>query len=178
MTRLFVAASLMVLAACSEQGEPQSAQDFADRIGGVQGAAPAAQAQDTNGAQAPIANAAVQSVPAGADVKQLERLGDIGTVDLGQRDGGCVFQDVGREVLFTSGNIQGGKGVIRVGGELVVVDAAGGLDAIKAGTTFGADGVSISVAPIAGNATRSQANVVVTDAAGQTQNFSGEWICG
>ena len=66
----------------------------------------------------------------------------------------------------------------RIGGELITVNAAGDLTAIKTGTTFSAPGVSISVAPVAGNATRRAANMVVTDNAGTTQSYSGDWICG
>lgn len=173
MIRLIALAPVALLLACSQQGESESADAFADRIG-----ATGAPSEEQVAAMAAQPNAPALQVPAGADVKQLERLGDIGAVDLGQRDGGCVFQEVGREVLYTSGNSQTGKGVIRVGGELVTVDANGGLDAIKAGTVFSTGGVSISVAPAAGNETRRPANMVVTDSAGTTQSYSGDWICG
>ena len=37
--------------------------------------------------------------------------------------------------------------------------------------------VSGSVAPAAGTEQRRPANVTVTDAAGKTQSYSGNWIC-
>ena len=59
-----------------------------------------------------------------------------------------------------------------------MVDAAvGGLDAIRNGTTFTGEGFTISVAPAAGDQQRRPANVTVRDAAGQTQSYSGNWIC-
>ena len=171
-----LAAVSLGLAACSPAGEEQGADDFADRIGANGAAAGPSQAEVE--AQAAAPNAPVPQIPAGADPKQLERLGDIGMVDLGVRQGGCTFQEMGREILYTSGNDQSGKGVVRIGGQLITVDAAGDLGAIRTGTTFAASGVSISVAPSAGNESRRAANMVVTDAAGATQNYSGDWICG
>ena len=123
-------------------------------------------------------NAPVAQIPSGTDVKFLQRLGEIAMVDLGPRTGGCTFQEVGREVFYTSGHAQGGKGVVRVGGQLVTLDANGGIVAIRAGTTFSAPGVSIIVAPAAGNQARRPANMVVTDGKGETQSYSGDWICG
>ena len=71
-----------------------------------------------------------------------------------------------------------GKAVVRVGNSLTMVDAAvGGLDAIRNGTTFTGEGFTISVAPAAGDQQRRPANVTVRDAAGQTQSYSGNWIC-
>lgn len=173
-----VLASAVMLAACSPQGEQETADDFASRIGASEGAAAAAQRQAEVEALANQPNAPVAQIPSGADVKFLERLGDIAMVDLGPRTGGCTFQELGREVFFASGNAQGGKAVVRVGGELVVVDAKGGIGAIRSGTTYSAPGVSISVAPAAGNQARRPVNMVVTDAKGETQSYSGDWICG
>ena len=45
------------------------------------------------------------------------------------------------------------------------------------GTTFTGEGFTISVAPAAGDQQRRPANVTVRDAAGQTQSYSGNWIC-
>ena len=169
-------AASAALAACSPQGEQQNADDFASRIGASGEAAAPAQAEAA--AEAAQPNAPASQIPVNADVTQLQRLGDISNVDLGPRTGGCTFQEVGREVFYTSGHAQGGKGVIRVGNELVTVDAMGGLDAIRGGTTYSAGGVSISVAPAAGNQSMRPANMVVTDAKGVTQSYSGDWICG
>lgn len=174
MTRLLLLSSCVALVACSAEGAQESADDFASRIGASEGAVAAA-AGEPAGEQP---NAPAAQIPAGTDVKFLQRLGDIAMVDLGPRTGGCTFQEVGREVFYTSGHSQGGKGVIRVGGQLAVVDAKGGIGAIRAGTTFSGPGVSISVAPAAGNQARRPANMVVTDAKGETQSYSGDWICG
>ncbi|ABC63428.1 hypothetical protein [Erythrobacter litoralis] len=172
----FAATVSLALAACSQAGEEQSADDFANRVGANGQATGPSQAEVE--AQAAQPNAPAAQIPSGADPKQLERLGDIGMVDLGTRQGGCTFQELGREILYTSGNDQSGKGVVRIGGELITVDASGGLSAIRAGTTFSTQGVSISVAPTAGNEARRAANMVVTDSAGTTQSYSGDWICG
>ena len=68
--------------------------------------------------------------------------------------------------------------VVRVGDSLTLADAAaGGLDAIRDGTSFAGEGFTVSVAPAAGDAQRRPANVTVTDAAGKTQSYSGNWIC-
>lgn len=179
MTRsVLIAGCALLAAACSPQGEQESADDFASRIGASESAAAAAPDQAEVQAEANQPNAAVAQIPAGADAKFLQRLGDIGMVDLGPRTGGCTFQEVGREVFYVSGHAQGGKGVIRVGGQPVVVEAKGGLAAIRSGTTYSASGVSISVAPAAGNQARRPANMVVTDGKGETQSYSGDWICG
>ncbi|WP_435417492.1 hypothetical protein WAB17_11525 [Parerythrobacter aurantius] len=173
---LTFAAPTLFLLACSPQGQEENADDFASRIGAT-GDAPVPSQQDV-AAEAAQPNAAAAQLPAGVDAKYLERLGDIAMVDLGPRTGGCTFQEVGREVFYVSGHSQGGKGVIRVGGQLVTVDAKGGLADIRGGTTYSASGVSISVAPAAGNQARRPANMVVTDAKGETQSYSGDWICG
>lgn len=175
---LFLAAAggALALAACAPEGAQESADDFASRIGASEGATSPTTAEVEAMANQP--NAPVSQIPAGTDVKFLQRLGDIANVDLGPRTGGCTFQEVGREVFYVSGHSQGGKGVVRVGGQLVTVDAKGGLGPIRAGTTYSAPGVSISVAPAAGNQARRPANMVVTDAKGETQSYSGDWICG
>ena len=167
----------LALAACSQQDSAENADDFANRIGAQENAV-TAPSQEQVQTQASMPNAPVAQIPAGAQATQLERLGDIANVDLGARTGGCTFQEVGREVFVTAGNPSTGRGVIRVGGELVTVEANGGLNAIRSGTTFSAAGVSISVAPAAGDQARRPANMVVTDANNVTQSYSGDWICG
>lgn len=168
--------TVMALSACAPEDTQESADDFASRIGTSEGASAPTEAEVEALANQP--NAPVAQIPSGTDVKFLQRLGDIAMVDLGPRTGGCTFQEVGREVFYTSGHAQGGKGVVRVGGQLVTLDANGGIGAIRAGTTFSAPGVSISVAPAAGNQARRPANMVVTDGKGETQSYNGDWICG
>ncbi|NNC59293.1 MAG: hypothetical protein HKO05_04795 [Erythrobacter sp.] len=167
-----LALSAVLLAGCSEPAAQETADDFANRIG-ASGATVAVVQGDAS-----ASGAAGAQVPQGTDATQLQLVGNIDGVDLGTRTGGCTFQEVGREVLVTAGNAENGKGAIRVGGALVTLDAAGGIGAIRSGTTFSAQGVSISVAPTAGNQAKREANMVVTDAAGVTQSYSGDWICG
>ena len=169
---ILIATSATLLVGCSEPAAQETANDFANRIGANGTAAVAVQGD------ASVPGATGAQVPHGTDATQLQLVGNIDGVDLGTRTGGCTFQEVGREVLVTAGNAQSGKGAIRVGGALVTLDAAGGIGAIRSGTTFSAPGVSISVAPTAGNQAKREANMVVTDAAGVTQSYSGDWICG
>ena len=154
MKRLLLIALPLALAGCSsEPAEQESADDFASRIG-----------QDGNVAGGPQAdpdlpNTASVTAPGGADLTQLQKLGDIGA---GAPDDASVP----------------GKAVVRLGDSRVLTDAAaGGLDAIRDGTSFAGEGFTVSVAPAAGAGQRRPANVTVTDAAGKTQSYSGNWIC-
>ena len=176
MKRLLLIALPLALAGCSsEPAEQESADDFASRIG-----------QDGNAAGGPqddpdLPNTASVTAPGGADLTQLQKLGDIGGVDLGARDGGCTLM-VGKDEMLIAGAPDDasvpGKAVVRVGDSLVLTDAAaGGLDAIRDGTSFAGEGFTVSVAPAAGTEQRRPANVTVTDAAGKTQSYSGNWIC-
>ncbi|KZX92612.1 hypothetical protein A3718_11640, partial [Erythrobacter sp. HI0019] len=142
--------------------------------------------QDGNVAGGPQAdpdlpNTASVTAPSGADLTQLQKLGDIGGVDLGARDGGCTLM-VGKDEMLIAGAPDDasvpGKAVVRVGDSLVLTDAAaGGLDAIRDGTSFAGEGFTVSVAPAASTEQRRPANVTVIDAAGKTQSYSGNWIC-
>lgn len=134
-----------------------------------------------------LALAACSSEPAeaasqqGADVTRLETLGDIAGVNLGPRDGGCTFMEGNREVLIASGLNEPtlpGKAVIRVGGALTLRDSApGGFASITRGTSFTGEGVTVQVAPAAGDAQSRPANISVTSADGKTATYSGNWIC-
>ena len=174
-----IAFSALALAACSNEpaGQQESAGDFASRIGQQEGAAATASSQADPG----VPNVAAATVPAGADLTQLQQLGDIGGIDLGRRDGGCTLMVGGQEMLMAAGQNElglPGKAVVRVGNSLVLVDAGpGGLEKIKSGTTFTGEGFTVQVAPAAGAAQSRPANVVVTDAAGQSQSYNGNWIC-
>ena len=178
MTRLFLPLAVLALAACSsEPAEQDSADDFANRIGqNSEGAQLDSSQPDPN---AP--NTANEAPPAGADLTQLAQLGDIGGVNLGPRDGGCTLMVGNEEMLIAAGmkdKALPGKAVVRVGDSLTMVDAdVGGLDAIKAGTTFNGEGFTVTVAPAAGDQQSRPANVTVRDAAGKTQSYSGKWIC-
>ena len=168
--------SALALAACSQEpaGEQESADDFADRIGGSQQLDPSQPDPD-----AP--NTAVEAPPQNADLTQLQQLGDIGGVNLGPREGGCTLMVGNQEMMIAAAMNEPtmpGKAVVRVGDTLVMVDAApGGLAKIKSGTTFSGEGFTVQVAPAAGEEQSRPANVVVTDAAGNSQNYSGNWIC-
>ena len=175
MRSLILPLAALVLAACSSDPAPQeSADDFASRINGAE-QAPAASVD----ADAP--NVAQQAPPAGANVTQLEQLRDIANVDMGPRDGGCTFMDGNRELVMASALREPtlpGKAVIRVGGGLTLLDSPpGGLNAIKAGAVFSGEGVTVQVAPQAGDAASRPANLTVSAADGSTATYSGKWIC-
>lgn len=177
MRRLLLSLTLIVLAACSQQGtEQESADDFAARIGqdGSQQLDPAQPDPD-----AP--NVAQAAPPANVDLTTLQQLGDVGGVNLGPREGGCTLMVAGKEMLIAAAmkdKALPGKAVVRVGDALVMTDAAiGGLDAIKRGTTFAGEGFKLTVRPAAGDAQSRPANVVVSDASGKSQSYSGTWIC-
>lgn len=174
-----VSLAALALAACSQEpaAEQESAGDFASRIGQQEGGASSDPAQ----ADPDASNVATASVPQGADLTELQQLGDIGGVDLGVRDGGCTFMVGNREMLIAAGQNEldlPGKAVVRLGDSLVKVDGApGGLEKIRSGTTFTGEGFTVEVAPAAGDARSRPANVVVTDGAGKSQSYSGNWIC-
>jgi hypothetical protein len=170
--------SAIALAACSsEPAEQESADDFANRIGsGGQLAALDPSQPDPN---APNTASAVP--PQGADLTQLQRLGDVGGVNLGPREGGCTFMVGEQELLIAVAMKEPtipGKAVVRVGDELVMADAGpGGLAAIKGGTTFTGEGFTVQVAPAAGEGQTRPAQVTVSDVTENQQTYSGNWIC-
>lgn len=170
--RLAAAAVLFVLtlSACSRENEGESAEDFAERVGaGGETAAPDPAAQESVPVSAPP--------PASVDVRNLEPLGNIAGADLGPRDGGCTFT-VGENPLLLAGApnnpASSGKAVVRAGGKLYLLGAApGGMDAIRQGTRFTGEGVTVDVTP-----TTNQAAILkVTDGQGHSANLSGMWIC-
>lgn len=164
---------LLTLAACSDRNAATdgSEDDFAARVGA--GNAPAS-AVETSAA---LPSKAVKGPPpAGADVFQLEKLGDIGGVNLGPRSGGCTFSEAGKEMLIAAGPADRalpGKGVVRIGGRLIELDTPpGGLDAIKSGTSFAGEGFSVRVQPTG----RGQAMVTITRGADRKQ-IVGDYVC-
>jgi hypothetical protein len=170
--RLTAAAVLFALAlsACSRESEGESAEEFAERVGtGGEAAAPDPAAQESVPASAPP--------PASVDVRNLEPLGNIAGADLGPRDGGCTFT-VGENPLLLAGApnnpAASGKAVVRAGGKLYLLGAApGGMDAIRQGTRFSGEGMTVDVTP-----TTNQAAILkVADAQGRSANLSGMWIC-
>ncbi|MBD58546.1 MAG: hypothetical protein CL808_00270 [Citromicrobium sp.] len=169
----------LLLAACS-QGEDtaESGDDFAARVGaGEQTPAP-------QGTTAPpeSTEAHTSAVPEGANPLELEKLGNIGRVDLGPRDGGCTFSLDATEMLLAGAPNDAavnGKGVIRIGGELINVTAQeGGLDAIYAGPTMTAEGVTVRVVPAAGNEAVRTADLYVAANGEQRKFADGQWACG
>lgn len=178
MRKLLVPLVFLAVAACSsEPAQQESAGEFADRIGGQQ----SPDAIDPSQPTMDMPNTAAVAPPPGADVTKLEQLRDIAGVNLGPREGGCTFMEGNREMLIAAGLQEPtlpGKAVIRVGGGLTLLDSApGGLNAIKQGTTFTGEGVTVKVAPAAGDGQSRPANISVTDANGKTANYSGNWIC-
>jgi len=162
-----LAFAALALQACSNQNDSESADEFAERVGAgdTQAAAPAA-----------TATAAVTAAPpAGTDVLALEQLGDISAVDLGPRDGGCTFSNGGTELLIAGAPndpTRAGRGVVRVGGTLYLLASAGGLAAIRNGTRFNGEGITVDVRG------SGQSSVLqVTDTAGRSKAVPGSWIC-
>ena len=176
---ILLVSSATLLAACSQgEGDAESGDDFAARVGSG-GDQPAA--VGTN-APAESTQARTSAVPEGADPMALEKLGNIARVDLGQRDGGCTFSLDAQELLMAGAPNDAavmGKGVVRIGGELINVTAQeGGLDSIYAGPTMTADGVTVRVVPAAGNEAMRTADLYVA-ADGQQRKFAGgQWACG
>ena len=169
----------LALAACSQEpaGEQGSADDFASRIGQQEGAAQLDSSQPDPNAP----NVAVNTPPSDADLVQLQQLGDIGGVNLGPREGGCTFMVGNQEMIIAAAMKEPtlpGKAVVRLGDTLVMADAApGGLAKVKSGTTFTGEGFTVQVAPAAGEGQGRPANVVMTDGAGNSQSYNGNWIC-
>ena len=108
---------------------------------------------------------------------QLERLGNIGGVDLGPRAGGCTFSAAGQEMLVAAGPSDRslpGKATVRAGGKLILLDAPpGGYDQVKAGTTFNGEGFSVLVQPTG----RDTGQMTITDVQGRQKSFNGRWVC-
>jgi hypothetical protein len=177
MRALIILAALpLALAACSSGRDGESADDFAARVGGQDSA---------TGGQPPAGNEdgtpAATPPPAGVDVTQIEKLGNIAGADLGQRDGGCTFQSGETELMLAGAPADpsaGGKAVVRLGGKLYLLTmASGGMPAVRSGGTFTAEGMSVFVAPAAGPQDRRPANLTVTDSGGASRTVGGEWIC-
>lgn len=172
MIRSVLPLALLALAACSDRsGTDGSEGDFASRVGTASGtAAPVA--------ATPGATTAIEAAPpAGADVFAMQKLGDIGGVDLGPRAGGCTFSQEGTEMLIAAGPADPalpGKAAVRIGGQLLRLDAPpGGIAAIKAGTRFTGEGFSVAVQPTAPG----KALLTITKGAGQTKIVTGDWVC-
>ena len=188
MMRIVPIATALLLVACSKPAEaPQqqdSADDFAARVKGS--SAPVA-VNATNPALDPsqpsndMPNKATAEIPAGTDVTALQPLGDIGGVNLGPRQGGCTFQSGGQPMMIVAGmkdRALPGKGVIRVGGKLVLLDTGpGGLDAIKAGADLTGEGVNVTVSPSGAEGPERPASVTVTPEQGNAKTYNGNWIC-
>lgn len=164
---------LLALAACSERsGTDGSENDFAARVGAGE-----AQSSAVESAANLPSKAVKGPPPPGANVFAMEKLGDIGGVNLGPRAGGCTFSSQGTEMLIAAGPADRalpGKGVVRIGGKLIELDTPpGGIEAIKAGTTFTGEGFSVAVRPSG----RGQASITITDGQGQTRTVAGDYVC-
>lgn len=173
MTRATLPLLLLALAACSDRsGTDGSEGDFASRVGSSNAPASAVET-----AAALPSKAVKGPPPANADVFKLEKLGDIGGVNLGPRAGGCTFSAGGTEMLIAAGPADRaipGKGVVRIGGKLIELDTPpGGIDAIRAGTTFTGEGFSVRVQPTAAG----KGMMTITNGAGQSKAVPGDYVC-
>lgn len=181
MRKVLVVSAAILLAACS-QGEDtaESGDDFAARVGSGDGSTLPA----PEGTTAPVESteARASAVPEGANPMELEKLGNIARVDVGQRDGGCTFMLDGNELLMAGApndTAVMGKGVVRIGGELINVTAdTGGLEAIYGGPTLTAEGVTVKVVPAAGNDAMRTADLYVAADGKQRKFAGGQWACG
>lgn len=171
--RLAIAAATLfavALTGCSRGEEGESAEDFAARVGaGEATAAPDPAAQQS----VPVATAP----PSNVDVRKLEALGNIAGADLGPRDGGCTFSAGGNPLMLAGAPndpAASGKGVVRAGGALyLLASAPGGMPAIRSGTRFTGQGITVDV-----SASSSQvASLKVTDSQGRAATISGTWVC-
>ena len=174
MIRAALPLLLLALAACSDRdttGTDGSEADFAARVG-----AGTAQSSAVETAAALPSKAVKGPPPPGANVFALEKLGDIGGVNLGPRAGGCTFSEAGKEMLIAAGPADRslpGKGVVRIGGRLIELDTPpGGIEAIKSGTTFTGEGFSVRVQPTG----KGQAMITITDGPDQKQ-VVGDYVC-
>ena len=151
------------LAACNNNRDGESAEDFAARVGEPGTPAPT----ETSAVAAPI--------PAGVDATALEQLGNIAGVDLGPRDGACTFTSGGAELMIAAAPddfASAGRGVVRAGGTLYQLASTGGLPAIRRGTRFLGQGITVDI-----QGAGQSSNLTVTNAAGQSKTFPGTWVC-
>lgn len=172
MNKILIVATALLLAGCSQEpASTETADDFASRVG-----APGSVSVD--GVPAPVETTAVKAAPpANADVFQLEKLGNIGGVDLGPRAGGCTFSVEGQEMLIAAAPADRalpGKATVRIGGQLLLLDAPpGGIEQVRSGTRFTGEGFSALVTRTGPD----QASLTVADAAGTQKAFAGNWVC-
>ncbi|OBX20841.1 hypothetical protein A9995_00965 [Erythrobacter sp. QSSC1-22B] len=166
-----IGAALLVAACSQEPANSESADDFANRVG-------APWSVSAGGVPAPVETTAVKAAPpASADVFQLEKLGNIGGVDLGPRAGGCTFSVGGQEMLIAAAPADRalpGKATVRIGGQLLLLDAApGGIEEVRSGTNFTGEGFSALVTRTGAD----RASLTIADAAGTQKAFAGNWVC-
>lgn len=170
---LFIAVTLLTTACSPEPAGSESAQVFASRVGAAGSGGVITQA-----AVVPVDSTAVQTaLPSSADAVQLERLGNIDSIDLGPRAGGCTFSVAGQELLIAAAPADRslpGKATVRIAGELYLLDALpGGLAQVRSGTTFTGEGFSALVTRTGPG----QASLTITDAAGTQSLSAGNWVC-
>ncbi|KPL67517.1 hypothetical protein SZ64_04985 [Erythrobacter sp. SG61-1L] len=145
------------------------------------GSVPSAQAGTPARPGQVYAPPAPATIPAGTDVTKLESLSDVAKVNLGLREGDCSFVADGK-MLIKSAAMRDpatrGRAFVLLGKTVITLNGApGGFEAIRAGTTFSGQGVTVSVKPAAGTAQSRPANVTVGSADGKVQSYSGEWVC-
>ncbi|WP_133365444.1 hypothetical protein [Qipengyuania sediminis] len=173
--RRFLPLTLLLLAACGEResGTDGSESDFASRVGTA-----STQASSAIETAAAIPSKAVKGPPPeGANIFAPEKLGDIGGVNLGPRAGGCTFVANGTELLIAAAPADRalpGKGVVRIGGKLIELDTPpGGIEAVKAGTSFRGEGFTVAVRPTGPG----KGTMTITNGAGQSKATAGDYVC-
>lgn len=173
-TALIIGAALLLAACSQEPASSETADDFASRVG-----APGAPVSVTEGAvPGPEETTAVKAAPpANANVFQLEKLGNIGGVDLGPRAGGCTFSVQGQEMLIAAAPADRalpGKATVRIGGQLLLLDSPpGGIDQVRSGTTFTGEGFSARITRTGPDL----ASLTIADATATQKAFAGNWVC-
>lgn len=174
MIRAALPLVLLGLAACSDRsGTDGSEGDFASRVGAGTDSDAAVPGSAASGAT----TATKGPPPPDADVFAMEKLGDISGVNLGPRAGGCTFSDQGTEMLIAAAPADRalpGKGVVRIGGKLIELDTPpGGVEAVKAGTSFAGEGFSVRVQPSG----KGKGTMTIANAGGRTKVVNGDWVC-
>lgn len=177
---LLIPVAGLALSACSEQpAAPETVDEFAQRVGTATTSGSAVEGNTQQPAAAEPAKTVQVSASTGttATLPTLETLGDFSDLNLGPKAGECNFSSGSTQIVSAVGpedKALPGKAAVRIGGELVVLDAPpGGYDAVKAGTVFRGEGFAVQVFPSATGA----AQLAITNGQGGREILDGQWVC-